>query len=218
MSSRSLPRLYSILDPEQTRGRDPRQILEALLRGGVSMVQLRAKTFSARQIYELARAIHEPLRQSGCRLIINDRVDVALACEAAGVHLGQDDLPLAAARQQARAMLIGVSTHTEEQAREAEASGADYVGFGPIFGTRTKDTGYAPRGIEMLRRVRQALRIPIVAIGGINEANIAQTWAAGADSAAIISDILAADDISGKVARLVCLGAQAGRLRSKSPP
>jgi len=200
-----LPPLYAILDPDQTRGRDPSAVLQALLVGGAKIIQLRAKTLSPRDFLELARAIKERIRQSDCLFIVNDRVDIALACGADGVHLGQDDLPLGAARKLMPQKIIGISTHSEQQAREAERDGADYIGFGPMFGTTTKETGYAARGTDMLRLIRKAVKIPIVAIGGIKEDNVTQVWQAGADSAAIISDILAATHIDAKVARIVHL-------------
>ena len=107
-----------------------------------------------------------------------------------------------AARKLMGDRIIGISTHDLEQAREAERSGADYIGFGPLFGTTTKDTGYSARGVEMLRAIRKAVSLPIVAIGGITEANVTEVWQAGANSAAIISDILAADDITTKAKRI----------------
>jgi thiamine-phosphate pyrophosphorylase len=130
-------------------------------------------------------------------------VDIALACEADGVHLGQEDLPLHAARKLMANKMIGVSTHEVEQACEAERGGADYIGFGPMFGTTTKETGYSARGLGMLRRVRDAVSIPIVAIGGMTEGNVNEVWRAGADSAAIISDLLGADDIVTKTKRIL---------------
>jgi len=111
-------------------------------------------------------------------------------------------LPLAAGRKLLGDKVIGISTHDLAQAREAELGGADYIGFGPMFGTATKDTGYAARGVNMLQEIRAAVKIPIVAIGGITEQNVHQVWQAGADSAAIISDILRADDIAEKVSRI----------------
>jgi thiamine-phosphate pyrophosphorylase len=200
-----LPPLYAILDPQQARGRDPATVLQALLEGGSKIVQLRAKTLAPRDFLELARAIRELTRKSECRFIVNDRVDIALACGADGVHLGQEDLPLTAARKLMAGRIIGISTHSEEQAREAERDGADYIGFGPMFGTTTKETGYAARGTDMLRQLRRAVQVPIVAIGGITETNVTQVWEAGADSAAIISDILAAEEIASKVARILRL-------------
>ncbi len=200
-SQLALPPLYAILDPEQTRGRPAEHVLRELLSGGAKIIQLRAKNMSARSFLELARRARELTRSDGCRLIINDRVDVALACSADGVHLGQEDLPLRAARALLPAQIIGISTHDLEQAKQAQDGGADYIGFGPIYGTTTKQTGYAARGIATLREIRNVMRIPIVAIGGINEGNVSETWNAGADAAAIISDILAAEDIAAKVRR-----------------
>jgi len=144
-------------------------------------------------------------RSYACKLIINDRVDIALACEADGVHLGQEDLPLYAARKLMGDRIIGISSHSTEQAKEAEKGGADYIGFGPMFGTTTKATGYSARGLTMLRQVRDAVRVPIVAIGGVTETNAGEVWRAGADSAAIISDLLGADDIADKVKKILAL-------------
>ncbi len=198
----SLPPLYAILDPEQTRGRPAEQVARALLSGGAKVIQLRAKKMSARSFLELAHRVRALTRPHGCRLIINDRVDVALSCGADGVHLGQEDLPLRAARPLLPGKIIGISTHDLEQAKEAQDNGADYIGFGPIYGTVTKQTEYSARGVVMLREIRNLVRIPIVAIGGINEANVTEIWNAGADAAAIISDILAAEDIAAKVERI----------------
>jgi thiamine-phosphate pyrophosphorylase len=149
-------------------------------------------------------------------LIVNDRADIALASDADGVHLGQEDLPLPAARRLMGERTIGISTHNADQARAAEAGGADYVGFGPVFGTATKDTGYGARGLEMLGQVRGAVKLPIVAIGGINERNVVQVWRAGADAAAIISDILGADDIVGKTTRIIALGGKSAASAKRS--
>ncbi len=194
--------LYAILDPEQTRGRPAEQVLQELLNGGAKILQLRAKKLSARAFLELALRAHELTRVHDCRLIINDRVDVALSSGADGVHLGQEDLPLHAARLLLPQKIIGISTHDLEQAKRAQDEGADYIGFGPMYGTATKQTGYSPRGLVMLREVRAAIRIPIVAIGGISEDNVSEVWNAGADAAAIISDILAAENITAKVQRI----------------
>jgi thiamine-phosphate diphosphorylase len=197
------PPLYAILDPEQTKGRAAETVLRELLQGGIKLLQLRAKVMPAADFLQVARFTRGLTRSYNCNLIVNDRVDIALACEADGVHLGQEDLPLHAARKLVADKLIGVSTHEVEQARQAERDGADYIGFGPMFGTTTKETGYNARGIAMLRQVREAVRIPIVAIGGITEGNVNEVWQAGADSAAIISDILGADDIVTKTKRIL---------------
>jgi thiamine-phosphate pyrophosphorylase len=199
------PPVYAILDPEQTKGRATETVLRELLEGGIKLLQLRAKVMPAADLLQLARVTRRLTRSYDCSLIVNDCVDIALACEADGVHLGQEDLPLHAARKSMGDKMIGVSTHDVGQAKEAEEGGADYIGFGPMFGTTTKATGYTARGLEMLRRVRAAVKIPIVAIGGITEANVAEVWRAGADSAAIISDLLGADDVPDKVKRILAL-------------
>jgi thiamine-phosphate pyrophosphorylase len=203
MLSLPLPPLYAILDPDQTKGRSPESVLRELLEGGVTLVQLRVKTMAPSEFFELARRARSETRARSCQLIVNDRVDIALACDADGVHLGQEDLPLASGRKLMGDRIIGVSTHDIAQAKAAEQSGADYIGFGPMFGTTTKATGYSARGIEMLRQIRAAVKLPIVAIGGINEQNVREVWQAGADSAAIISDILGADDIIVKTKRIL---------------
>jgi thiamine-phosphate diphosphorylase len=201
----NLPPLYSILDPDQTRGRSSPEVLRQLLDGGVRLLQLRAKSLTSREFLRLAVETRELTRLANCRLVINDRLDVALACGADGVHLGQEDLPLQGARKLVREKIIGISTHDVAQARQAERDGADYIGFGPMFGTQTKDTGYAARGVTMLAEIRQAVKLPIVAIGGITEANAREVWQAGADSVAIISDILSASEIAIKVERILSL-------------
>jgi thiamine-phosphate pyrophosphorylase len=198
-----LPPLYAILDPEQTQGRSPGLVLHRLLHGGVKILQLRAKNVSPREFLQLAEEAREITRAFACGLIINDRLDIALACRADGVHLGQEDLPLAPVRKLMGDRIIGISTHDLEQARAAARGGADYIGFGPMFGTNTKETGYSARGIDMLRQIREAIALPIVAIGGITEANVTEVWNGGATSAAIISDILRADDVAAKVKRIL---------------
>jgi len=198
-----LPPLYAILDPEQTRGRPAQRVLAALLEAGVSILQLRVKSLPPVDFLELAKQARAVTRAHGCQLIINDRVDIALACGADGVHLGQDDLPLSAGRKLMGQKIIGISTHDLDQARAAERAGADYIGFGPMFGTRTKATGYEARGPEMLQQIRRAVTLPIVAIGGITEANVQEVWQAGADSVAIIGDVLHDNDPGAKALRIL---------------
>ncbi len=132
------PPLYAILDPEQTKDRATETVLRELLEGGIKLLQLRAKVMPAADFLQLAHVTRRLTLSYDCSLIVNDRVDIALACEADGVHLGQEDLPLHAARKLMGDKMIGVSTHEVEQAREAERGGADYIGFGPMFGTTTK--------------------------------------------------------------------------------
>jgi len=199
----TLPPLYAILDPEQIKARAVDEVLRELLSAGVKILQLRAKSLAANDFLELAKLVRRETAAHNCRLIVNDRVDIAMACNADGVHLGQDDLPLHAGRKLMGNKIIGISTHDIEQAQDAERDGADYIGFGPMFGTQTKDTGYSARGIEMLKQIRAAVKIPIVAIGGITEQNVSQVWQAGANSAAIISDILRAEDLTGKITHIL---------------
>jgi thiamine-phosphate pyrophosphorylase len=199
----TLPALYTILDPEQIGSRSPESVLRDLLQGGAKMIQLRAKAMSSRDFIQLAQKARGLTIPFNCKLIVNDRIDIALGSAADGVHLGQEDLPLQVGRKLLGDRVIGVSTHSLEQAKEAEANGADYIGFGPLFGTATKDTGYTARGLEMLAQIRAAVAIPIVAIGGINEANIQSVWQAGADSAAMISDILKAKEVAAKVSAIL---------------
>ena len=199
----TLPALYAILDPEQIDTRSPESVLFQLLQGGAKVIQLRAKAMSSRDFLHLAQRARELTTPYDCKLIVNDRIDIALGSAADGVHLGQEDLPLKVGRKLLGDRLIGISTHSLEQAKEAEANGADYIGFGPIFGTATKNTGYTARGLEMLARTRAAVALPIVAIGGITEAKIQNVWQAGADSVAIISDILKADEVAAKVSAIL---------------
>jgi thiamine-phosphate diphosphorylase len=132
--------------------------------------------------------------------IVNDRADITLAVDADGVHVGQEDLPLAAARKVLGPnKIIGVSTHDPQQAQTAERDGADYIGFGPMYGTTTKATGYTVRGLDQLREIRAIVRLPIVAIGGITTERASATLTAGADAVAMISDLVLATDIAAKV-------------------
>jgi thiamine-phosphate pyrophosphorylase len=198
-----LPPLYAIIDPEQTRSRPAQRVLSALLEAGVSILQLRVKSLPPVDFLELAKGLRAVTRAHHCQLIINDRIDIALACDADGVHLGQDDLPLSAGRKLMGQKIVGISTHDLDQARAAERDGADYIGFGPMFGTRTKATGYEARGAEMLQQIRRAVTLPIVAIGGITAANVQEVWEAGADSVAIISDVLHDADPGAKALRIL---------------
>lgn len=197
--------LYAIVDLSQSKRRPLSAVLQGLLWGGARLIQLRAKECAPKEIFGLATAARELTRAAGGLLIVNDRADIAVASQADGVHLGQEDLPVNVARKLMGDRIIGVSTHNPAQAEEAERGGADYIGFGPVFATGTKDTGYSPRGLAMLQEVRRAVKIPIVAIGGVTENNVAQVWQAGADAAAIISDLMVADDIAEKVRRILAL-------------
>ena len=192
--------LYTIAD---TLGRAELSFIdvaEKLCAGGAKLLQLRAKDLPTCNFLDIARIIHEICQRHGCLLIINDRTDIALAVNADGVHVGQEDLPLAAARKViGQEKIIGVSTHDPQQAIEAERGGADYIGFGPLFGTNTKATGYTARGLNQLREIRKLVKVPIVAIGGVTAERAPSALDAGANAVAMISDLLLASDVTGKV-------------------
>jgi len=189
--------LCVITDATLVPGRDHVAIAKAALSAGADMIQLRDKTGELGSLLVQARAIQALCRSSGAIFIVNDRLDLALAAGADGAHVGQDDLPAEAARRLlGPGRILGVSTHDRDQAEVAQARGADYIGFGPMFRTGTKDTGYTPRGPDMLREVRAAVSLPILAIGGITLENVADVIAAGATAPAVISAIVAAPDVA----------------------
>jgi thiamine-phosphate pyrophosphorylase len=188
---------YAMVD--SAGGHEPVTLAKMLLDAGVKIMQLRLKDASSKDFLAAARAIAGLCDRRQAMLIVNDRADIAKLADAAGVHVGQDDLPLRAARQiVGAAKVVGVSTHTVEQARAAELDGADYVGFGAIYTGGLKNARH-PQGLERLRDVRAAVSLPIVAIGGITAATVPAVLAAGADAAAIISDVVHAPDIGAKV-------------------
>jgi thiamine-phosphate pyrophosphorylase len=187
--------LYLVTDRGLSRGRSTLEIIRAAVRGGVTCVQLREKTASTREFIEEALNVKAFLKSCGVPLIINDRVDVALAVGADGVHLGQNDMPLAAARSLAGdSMAIGISAESVRDAVAAQAGGADYLGVSPVFATPTKTDTAAPLGLAGLRAIRAAVRTPLVAIGGLHRGNAAETIRNGADGLAVVSAIVAADD------------------------
>lgn len=160
------------------------------LEAGTQWVQYRDKSGSRREIYQIALNLRSITSAYGAVFVVNDHTDIALAVDADGVHLGQDDLPVQKAREIiGKGKLIGLSTHTEEQAVSAETSGADYIGFGPVYHTETKDAG-SPRGTSLLHQLRDKIRIPIVAIGGITLDNVRLVLATGIDAVAVSSAIL----------------------------
>ena len=191
-----IPRLYAIIGPAQAGGRSPVEVAAALLEAGVGLIQLRDKQASSGELYASARHVAECVRTGKAIFIVNDRADVARAVDADGVHVGQDDLPV----ESARAIVgpnkwVGCSTHNLEQVREAERSSADYVAFGPIFATASKENPDPVVGLIGLREARQAIRKPLVAIGGITLENARAVIEAGADSVAVISALVGAPDI-----------------------
>jgi len=190
-----LPRVYAITDVELS-GLSHAEQVRLLSLGGASLIQLREKKMPALEFYQQARAAVEVAAGCGVRLIINDRLDIALAVGAAGVHLGQDDVPADAARAlMGAAAVVGYSTHCVEQAIAAAKLPIDYLAIGPIFATTTKSDTAPVLGLEGLRAVRQAIGdFPLVAIGGITTANARSVIEAGADSVAVISALLSQPD------------------------
>jgi thiamine-phosphate pyrophosphorylase len=188
------PTLYVVLDRTVTAGRELGDLLDAVIAGGARMVQLREKTWPSGRLLPLAERLRERCRTAGVTFVMNDRVDLAVAVEADGVHLGQDDLPPRRARPLLRpGMILGVSTHSVEQARRAQADGADYVAVGAMFPTPTKPD-FELVGPALLRAVRPEIRVPLVGIGGITPANVGEVIRAGADGVAVISAVCAAAD------------------------
>jgi thiamine-phosphate pyrophosphorylase len=187
--------LYLVTDRGLSRGRPTPEIVHAAVRGGVTCVQLREKTCPTREFIAEALAVRDFLKSRGIPLIINDRVDVALAVGADGVHLGQGDLPLATARAiLGGSKIIGVSAESIRDAIEAESGGADYLGVSPIFATPTKTDTAAPLGLEGLRAIRREVKLPLVAIGGLTAGNAAAVIGGGADGVAVVSAIVSAED------------------------
>jgi thiamine-phosphate pyrophosphorylase len=190
-----LPRVYPITDTNLS-GLSHAEQIDRLIAGGATLIQLRDKHAVPRDFYPQAEAALQIARKHNVRLIINDRVDIALALGADGVHLGQTDMPVEAARRLfGERLIIGISTHTLEQAKLAANMPVDYVAFGPIFSTSTKENPDPIAGLEALRAVRTIVgALPVVAIGGINLANAEKTLGAGADAvssiAALVSDPL----------------------------
>lgn len=194
--------LYVISGQCFTPDRELLRVMEQALAGGATVIQLREKNMTVREMVEVGAKLQELARQHRATFIINDHVDVALAIDADGVHLGQDDLPVS----KARAMLgpkkiIGLSTHSLEQALEASSLPLDYLGVGPVFTTPTKPDA-RPVGLELLTKVFRRLTVPFVAIGGIEEINLEQVLAAGAKNVAVIRAVVAADDVTEAARRL----------------
>ncbi|MBW1991137.1 MAG: thiamine phosphate synthase [Deltaproteobacteria bacterium] len=185
--------LYVVITEALCAGRSALEILDQVLAAGIRLVQFREKELSGRQLYERALEFRRRTRAAEALLIINDRLDIALAVEADGVHLGQDDLPVAAARRVAPELIIGASTHSLEEALAAQEAGASYVNLGPIFPTGTKEDA-VPLGPEIIERIAPRLSIRWTTMGGIKAANIAQVVSRGARHPAVITAVTAAPD------------------------
>jgi thiamine-phosphate pyrophosphorylase len=201
-------RLYGVLDPARSRGRDPAALAAAAAKGGITLLQLRDKTSGTRDLVALARAVKAALEPHGVPLLVNDRVDVALAAGAKGVHVGRTDMaPEDARRLLGPEALIGITVHHAHEAATVPPGIADYAGLGPVHATASKDPGDSPLGPEGLARLIQGVRqylsgLPVCGIAGIDHENAAAVIAAGADGVAVISDIFMADDVEAAARRL----------------
>ncbi|MYL68013.1 thiamine phosphate synthase [Halorubrum distributum] len=188
---------YLVTATSRSAGRTTPEVVAAALDGGVDVVQFRDKAASARERYETGLRLRELTAEAGVPLVVNDRIDLAAAVDADGVHLGQSDLPVAVAREQlGESAVVGVSASTVEQAEAAEAAGADYLGVGAVYGTDSKDVSGDRNGIgvERIAAVADAVEIPVIGIGGIDAGNAAPVVAAGATGVAVLSAITAAED------------------------
>lgn len=200
---RQLPRtdIYAITDSRLSLGRNIDEVVSQLLAAGVSIIQYREKKKKAGEMLWECRIIRELTQKAGAFFIVNDHIDIAMLVGADGVHIGQEDLPVTEVRRLVGdKCVIGLSTHSPEQARSAIEQGADYIGVGPIFATQTKEDVCAPVGLEYLDYVARNLSIPFVAIGGIKEHNISQVASHGASCCCLVSELVGAKDIPAKVA------------------
>ena len=190
--------LYLVADRRAAAGRSLVEVVRAAIAGGTSVVQLRDKEATTREMIALGRTLREVTRECRVPLIVNDRVDVALAVNADGVHVGREDMPAGVARALiGDGRLLGVSTETVDEARAAERNGADYLGVGDVFGTASKPDAGTPVGPRRIEEVVRAVAIPVVGIGGITPKNARRVIEAGAAGIAVISAVVAADDPEG---------------------
>jgi len=194
--------LYPVTCERLSAGRSNFDLLEAAIRGGAKIIQLREKELATGDLYRMALAFRKITADAGMLLIINDRIDIALAVDADGVHLGKEDLPLSAARRIAPELLIGASTHSREEALKAQSEGADYVNIGPIFPTRTKEGVTRFLGPEAIPEIAAGLEVPFTVMGGINGANIERVVALGARRVAVVTAVTMAGDMAGAVTSL----------------
>lgn len=202
------PKLYVILDAAASPVAVS-EMAEKLALAGTELMQYRDKQGSSLAIYEICRELGRRLAPRGTRFIVNDRADIAVLTGAGGVHVGQDDLPVSAARSiVGPERWVGYSTHTLDQVREADATSADYIAFGPIFPTTTKQAADPTVGVEGLRRARELTQKPLVAIGGIRLENAEELWRAGADSLAVARDVVSNADPPARTRQYLDLAAR----------
>jgi thiamine-phosphate pyrophosphorylase len=217
----AFPRLYAILDAVLLPDSEP-EFAKMLAQSGVNLIQYRSKTSSARSLFEVSCRISHELKGTSVRFIVNDRADIARLSGAGGVHIGQEDLPVEAVRAVCgnRAgnsagdaanwdhLWVGVSTHTLEQVRAAEATSADYIAVGPIYATTTKEKPDAVIGVDFIRRARELTRKPLVAIGGITVERAQEVFRVGADCVAVARDLICAADPAARAHEYLAIAAE----------
>ncbi len=186
--------LYVVITEAFCAGRSSVEVLDAVLEAGVGLIQFREKELDDEHMYDRALAFRDRTKEAGALLIVDDRTDIALAVKADGVHLGRHDLPISIARKLAPDMIIGASTHSVEQAREAEQAGASYINIGPIFPTETKQKTAAPLGPEIISEIADAVTLPFTCMGGIKLHNIAEVLDRGARHPAVVTAVTAHSD------------------------
>ena len=196
--------LYGITSSSHSRGRTNLDVVRQMITAGIKVIQYREKEKPIREMYAECQAVRDLTRQAGVTFIVNDRVDLAMAVDADGIHIGQTDLPPQIVRQLiGNNKILGLSTHSMAEIQAAAASGiADYIGVGPVFSTDTKKDASSPVGLHLVRYAAEYSKLPFVVIGGIKTANIVQVKCAGASVFAIISEIVSAEDIPVAVASL----------------
>jgi thiamine-phosphate pyrophosphorylase len=211
-----IPELYVIVSGAPVRGINSCEIAERAIAGGADILQFRDKVMDSRRFLQVAEELRVITRRSGTLFIVNDRLDIALACGADGVHLGQGDLNAGTARQLVPAgFIIGVSVGTVEEAARAEFDGADYIALSPTFPTLSKEDAGPGHGLARLREIRRAVAIPLIAIGGISGENAASVITAGADGVAVISAVVDSPDITAAARDLKCLIIATKRLQKR---
>ncbi len=195
--------LYAVVDTESLKGRQPAKLAEQMMKGGAKIIQLRCKEGSIKEFLTIASDLKKIYNKNRILFIVNDSLEVALAVKADGLHVGQEDLPVKEARQLMPVdMILGCSVGNVKEALKAKADGADYLGVGAIFVTETKTSAKAV-GVKRISEIKQVVDLPLVAIGGINKDNLAEVIKAGADSAAVISAIMGAENITKATKELV---------------
>lgn len=188
--------LYVIIDRRMMKGRLPIRVVREAIAGGATAIQLREKKMEGRDLCTFAASLKKIARKRRALFIVDDRVDIAKSCDAGGVHLGEKDLPIKIARKLlGKKKIIGATVRNLSQALKAQREGADYLSLGPIFPTRTKQSLPPPRGLKAITRIKKKIKIPLIAIGGINRNNVTSVIKAGADGVAVVSAITKAENV-----------------------